>query len=97
MSARDMAALHQRTRNMHERPLAPRSFGLHPAEGMESMTRRQFVLAAASMPVLAWSARAHGSASPSIAALLDEFIRQAMLDSPQLMTSVGLVGSWTCK
>jgi uncharacterized protein (DUF885 family) len=63
---------------------------LHPATGMKSMNRRQFVLAAASMPVLAWSARAHGSASPSIAALLDEFIRQAMLDSPQLMTSVGL-------
>jgi uncharacterized protein (DUF885 family) len=57
---------------------------------MEMLNRRQFLLTSALMPVLTWPARAQGPGTPSITALLDRFIHRAMLDSPQLMTVVGL-------
>ena len=54
------------------------------------LNRRQFVLATASMPALTWAAGARGQETRSITSLLDRFIEQAMRDSPQLMTAVGL-------
>ncbi|HVJ01872.1 MAG TPA: DUF885 family protein [Sphingomonas sp.] len=54
------------------------------------LNRRQLLLALASMPIAASPAQARRRESRPIARLLDDFIEQAMLDSPQLMTALGL-------
>ena len=54
------------------------------------LNRRQFVVGAAALSILNCPARAAQSASQSIASLLDRFVDKIMLESPQLMTSVGL-------
>lgn len=50
------------------------------------LDRRQFVLAAASVPFLSWQARAASSGELPVAPILDRFIHQFMIESPQLMT-----------
>ena len=52
--------------------------------------RRQFVLGAMSLPFMGLPVRAAGPGVESIARLLDRFVDKVMLESPQLMTSVGL-------
>ena len=54
------------------------------------LDRRQFVLAAALLPIMSWPARAADPQERSIAAILDRFVDQMMLESPQLTTAVGL-------
>ncbi len=54
------------------------------------LNRRDFMLAAAALPVLSAPSRAAEAGPPPIASLLDRFVDQVMLESPQLMTSVGL-------
>lgn len=54
------------------------------------LNRRQFVLGASLVPMLGQAARAARMDGEPIKDLLDRFVRQAMRDSPQLMTTAGL-------
>ena len=54
------------------------------------LNRRQFVAGAMSLPFMGRSALAARPGAESIVKLLDRFVDKVMLESPQLMTSVGL-------